>query len=1011
MTRIQSPSSRLLLLLMVLGTLLLAVRSGDAQSIAEPGDSLRAAVATEAMLHNWRANKTRENRLRVTEMALAVDLHKRSVPPDEILSRVQDFRASIDPSSSQSGFVSATLTALGLGAGTGGMQRLGDALGWSNALTVGTRTAVGALGAYGAYALNSWYQGGGDDAAFQQLDVPLESKIREYVDLYHADPTFREAADSAITPRWHFSPNDDIDTILRRSPEFALHVDVQSLRDAVGNQATAVARLRDMAEDRLNAIQRDISDTATGLTTLATDVDGFINETRGRWAADRIRQRSALDVANAHATLGLAANLIGVHDPRLGRQVSAVSGAVFGVHAGVKAFETAAELGANMTLATTALTGNFVGAALNLVGVFRDTPSPEHMLMEQMQQLSRQVDQLRTEMHDRFDRVDARLVTMLDTVTVGFRDVQNRLDQLEGDLGIANARLLSLARGQRDIQGLIVTQAEILRERVESLIITIMGCAATSFPVPSDETDRDRHNCIAAFGALADSVYLSQAEIGRPDQLVDMHFKQFARLSDSVGTRIGVSDVVGPDAWAYVAMLLEEYLSERPDYAERFADEIAEEVGAKLARQRSDLRRYMAAVREDLRRFQGGSGQSAVDSVLQEARSHVARLRAAVSSIMDEYYAAEDLSGVRARVDADGTVTPAVRFEDDVPVWRPLSEFYAEPLQPRARLDYPGYPNNYPNQTEHPEWRWWYTGGEVPAWIEADSDAASGMSVPATCNTGPMIYAVEGQPGRNEERLRNIALDFLTTDDIAPARLGMGDIRFCYAFYEIDSGRNGDTLLYINYQTTLEYDFSSYGEGCSGERMTVRLPVYVHGYDPAFFNSHMSAVVRGWIISNRERKEDALKTRHLSDDCWSTYLERFEEKRRELSEYVRRGLEARDETARGSERTVSLGQAIQSWLSVAFDRARVRVGVVDDVVAGQVGLPDVAGMLQDDELYSWEIADLAEQSIDHVEEVLRSRGMQGAVEYGFGHRLLTDAEFAVLGDLEGGSIAGAGAVR
>ena len=188
MTRIQSPSSRLLLLLMVLGTLLLAVRSGDAQSIAEPGDSLRAAVATEAMLHNWRANKTRENRLRVTEMALAVDLHKRSVPPDENLSRVQDFRASIDPSSSQSGFVSATLTALGLGAGTGGMQRLGDALGWSNALTVGTRTAVGALGAYGAYALNSWYQGGGDDAAFQQLDVPLESKIREYVDLYHADP-------------------------------------------------------------------------------------------------------------------------------------------------------------------------------------------------------------------------------------------------------------------------------------------------------------------------------------------------------------------------------------------------------------------------------------------------------------------------------------------------------------------------------------------------------------------------------------------------------------------------------------------------------------------------------------------------------------------------------------------------------------------------------------------------------------------------------------------------------
>jgi len=1009
MTRIQSPSSCLLLLSMVLGTLLLDVRSGAGQSIAGSDGSLRAAVATQAMLHNWRANKTRENRLRVTEMALAVDLHKRSVPSDEIVRRVRNFRDSID-AAGPTGFVETTLTALGLGVGAGGMQALGTALGWSNPLTIGARTG---MAAFGAYTFNSWYEGE-DDATFQQLDFSLESKIREYVDLYHADPAFREAADDAVTPRWHFSPNDDVDVILLASPDFALHVDVQSLRDAVGDQARAVDRLRDMAEDRLNAIQRDIGDTATGLTSrlreVGDDVEGFITETRGRWAAERIRQRTALDVANAHASLGLAANLIGLHDPRLGRQVSAVSGAAFGVHAGVRAFETAVELGANMTLATTALTGNFVGAALSLVGAFSDTPSPEQMLMEQMQQLSRQVDQLRTEMHDRFDRVDARLLTILDTVTDGFRDVQNRLDELEGNLGIANARLLALAQGQRDIQELIVTQTEILRSRLERLILTVNGCSATPFPVSPDETDLDRQRCIAAFGELVASLHLSQAEIGHPDQLVDRHFKQFAQVLNSGGDRISVNDVVGPDAWVYVVVLLEEYLRKRPVYAERFADEIAERVGDTLVRRRSDLRRYMAAIREDMRRFHGGSGQSVIGSVLQEARNDVASLRAAVSSIADEWYADETLSGVRVvrdadgRVvrDADGRVMPEVRFEDEVPEWRPLSEFYGEYSPVLWALDCIQGSCDYNSNHDT-----WFTGGQAPEWLRLHSRQNQ-----ERLDCGPTMSWTERLRGRTG-LLSNIALEFLFLDETAPARLGMGYISYCIRRsrnFATVGNRYGSRAFDLS-QLEMVYEFD-FGEYCPVGSKVVRWPVLSTNRFAASagrfadLGNLVYSLMMGWITYARERVDDAAKERRLSGECWNSYLEQFEEKRGDLSEYVRRGLGERPEIARSSQRTVALAQAIQSWIAVAFDRARVRVGVVDDTVAGRVGLPDVAAMLQDDELYPWKIADQAEHSIDQLEAVLRSRVMRDAVEYGFGHRLLTDSEFAVLGDLAGGRAEG-----
>ena len=943
------------------------------------------------MLHDWRANKTRENRLRVTEIALAVDLHKQSVPSDTIVNRVQGFRDSLNASGSSgsSGFAEAAMTAIGAAGGAGGMQYLATAVfKWPLPVQIGTRTGAALLG---AYTFNSWYDGN-DDATFHQLDMPLENVLREYVDLYRADPAFRETADRVITPRWHFSPNDDVDTILAGSPDFALHANVRSLLDSAERQEL----LRDVAVGQLNAIQEDIGDTVDRLAVLDDDVVSFIDATRARWVDARIRRRSALDVANAHATVGLAASLIGLRNADLGRQVTAVGGAVFGVHAGLKTFETAADLGANMTLATTALAGNFVGAALSLVGAFSDIPSPEMVLMEQMQQLSRQVDRLRTEMHERFDWVDAQLVTILDTVTYGFRDVQNRIDALESDIGIANARLLALAQGQRDIQDLIVTQADILRERLGDLIVAIMGCAYSPFPVTADETDRDRQNCITAFGSLVDRLHESQQDVGGSDQLVDMHFRQFAQLLGSAGgSGIGVNEVVGPDAWLYVAVLLEDYLSKRPDFAEEFRVEIAQVVGGELARRRSDLRRYMSAVREDVKRFQSTSGQSAIGLALQEAREHVANVRAAVSSIADEYYADEGLSGVRAVVGADGSVTPAVRFEDEVPAWRPLSEFYAESLPPRGRRDYPETVRL--NQTDHPEYWWWYTGGEVPAWIKADPDAA-GEGV--TCNTGPMIYAtVEGRPGGNEERLRNIALEFLTTDDVAPARLGMGDVGFCYTFHEVDSGRNNQTLLYQNYQVELKYDFSSYGGGCSGERLTVRLPVYhrAHNYQ-SFYSSAMSAVVRGWMTFTRGI-EDVLTGRHLSDGCWNSYRERLEEKKGELSEHIRRGLKERTESASGSRRTVALGQAIRSWISIAFDLVSKEAKTVDDIVSGSVTLPDVDQMLQD--VYPWEVPEQAERSIDRLEEVLRSREMRDVAEYGFGHRLLTDVQFAVLGDLEG----------
>lgn len=461
--------------LLVLSLLVLVgARSVAGQVSVAQEEQLRAAVATEAMLHDWRANKTRENRLKISEMAVALYLEEHGLPADEIARRVRGFRDSVH-SSGAPGFTQALVTAIGAGSGAGGGQAIAEALKLTGVLTgvagsalaIGGRTATMLLG---GYALNSWYEGD-DLSEFRDLDLPLEGVVEEYVERYRTDPDFRVAADASITRQWAFSPTDDIDTILEASPNFRNSVNIAAIRAAIDTQGElqtiAIERLDEVQGEiaaTLGRLEADRANTGERVARLEGDVGSFVTETRERWAIERARQRDALDVGNAQATGGLVATLIGIDNPKLGRELSALNRAAFGVHAGLKAYELSESLGANMGLATTALAGNLVGASLSLVGAFSGASSPEQVLMKQISRLSEQVEAVRQEMHDRFDFVDTQLDNILTHVMDGFRVVDVRLEDISLNLRTAHERLAALARGQRDIRELIVSRTEGLQK-------------------------------------------------------------------------------------------------------------------------------------------------------------------------------------------------------------------------------------------------------------------------------------------------------------------------------------------------------------------------------------------------------------------------------------------------------------------------------------------------------------------------------------------------------------------
>lgn len=518
-------------------------------------------------------------------------------------------------------------------------------------------------------------------------------------------------------------------------------------------------------------------------------------------------------------------------------------------------------------------------------------------------------------------------------------------------------------------------------------------------PPRDTETDQDRDACIAGFGALAKALQRSQESSGAGDvdQSVNIHFRELARLMESTGRPSPATDVVGPDAWFWVTTRLERYLSARPAYHRENAELIASTVGDELRRRRGDLRRYMDAIRNEMNAFQDGSESSAVALLLAEAREHVADLESAVSEITDEWYANKTRSDVRVRRDENGTVArdaatgrvvPEVRFEDDVPGWRPLYEFYGGSGDALFWRDTQG--SDRVGTVEGYYQR--YQGSEPPAWLQLKEECGE-RSVTRLSGWG--VY------GPREDRLRNAAVYFLHSDDVAPARLGLGTVSVCLIQHEAERGNNGELLWYRHRQIDLTFSFG----WCPGEPKVVRLPPfpYIAHYDAGASIAGVNILNAATYAGKRMIGEaEAGRQNDRCRDGWGAYRARLSEKKAELAEFLREKLAARDALGLGAgkARMRAANEALQSWISVAFDRAIGRSDIVDLILSGRVAVPDSGVMLEDPGLRPWDVADEAVRRLERLETVLRSRAMEDAVEYGFGHRLLTEAGFAALGDAE-----------
>ena len=397
---------------------------------------------------------------------------------------------------------------------------------------------------------------------------------------------------------------------------------------------------------------RELRDLRSAVATLSSDTANTAAQQQANWALLRdaeARRRearvAAIREAGIRSTVDLIATLLDANRPRLGAQVRAASEAMFRVRESMKLYTEAVSSAGGSTFGAQAILVNgYVSAGLILMNAFIDAgPSADEVILEQIGQLREEVQEMRVDMHQRFDEVQrqlfegfrividqgARAAQELDSILTQIRRARSELGVVAG-IGIDATTIL---RRQHEFMSDLVVQlalAPCLRQhRPEEMNDTRFGDCRSRIEVLGDLLPR-RQLDPAGLASNATAATLLRAS---PDSTLAWGLAEFRRLRGEIGVPAAENArlpefVVGPEAWFYVAEAYDRLVTNHPEEAsadiEAFG--ISRLVG-QLQIWRADLTTYAAAIREELAAYQAASRPTVFDRWLEQAWGAAERSR------------------------------------------------------------------------------------------------------------------------------------------------------------------------------------------------------------------------------------------------------------------------------------------------------------------------------------------------------------------------------------------------
>ncbi len=312
---------------------------------------------------------------------------------------------------------------------------------------------------------------------FSESTIDLDSAMNDIFGRYSGDLIGQKVFNQMLGNSWGVSIGQIADQALRKNPSFKDLVGIKLPNEGVGaltlnakgELITTVQKAKTIAIATFPKIQGVIRDAKadlnsdevkaklTNIITYVQDIDQADIDAAAR------RGTAYLTTLNgAQSTVNFLSTVIGDvgGDPKLSKQISIVGNAAIKVADGLARISAAPDL---KKIGSALLTGNMLGAAVDLLSVFSggvlgNEESPDEVILGEIQNVREDIANLRTEMEERFNHIDAELSAINKNVVLSIellQDIKINLEEIKTTLNTLQDTLYQqstdLAGVERDI--------------------------------------------------------------------------------------------------------------------------------------------------------------------------------------------------------------------------------------------------------------------------------------------------------------------------------------------------------------------------------------------------------------------------------------------------------------------------------------------------------------------------------------------------------------------------------
>jgi hypothetical protein len=284
----------------------------------------------------------------------------------------------------------------------------------------------------------------------------LQEKLDQAQERAEASPAFAGTWDRHFAPGIGLTLNFDTRDFFIANPGIPFPQEIRNSIKSDGSLEISLNTLQELARKEFASLHSSIDDMQKTLGEISRQQGELVNYVRDeqKRRADEAKKKAAqekhqLRIQAANASVTIISSLIGLADPKAGKQTATVGTALVTVadslYKWLDVMTGKGGLNELGVLSTAVMTGNILTAVLSVVSLFGESqPTPEQMILEEIGKLRQQIGELRTEMHDRFDRVDAQLNTIYTTMQERFNQIDIQLGKINGRLDEIQESLMSL---------------------------------------------------------------------------------------------------------------------------------------------------------------------------------------------------------------------------------------------------------------------------------------------------------------------------------------------------------------------------------------------------------------------------------------------------------------------------------------------------------------------------------------------------------------------------------------